>query len=85
MKFILSDIADLFVNVLTLLIFARAIISWVPNAHNRFSDIIVRVTDPFLNPIRNAVPVVGGVDFSPLVLFFLLHVVRNLLFRFVGI
>ncbi|HBG81459.1 TPA: hypothetical protein DDW69_01315 [candidate division CPR2 bacterium] len=85
MKFLLSDIIDLIANALTLLLFARAIISWIPNAHNKFSDFIVKATDPFLNPIRSVVPVVGGVDFSPLVLFFVIQVLRNLLFRFAGV
>jgi YggT family protein len=82
MQSLISNFLDLLVDALTILIIARAVISWVPHLQNKFSDFIVRVTDPFLNPIRHLMPAVGGVDFSPLVLFFLLQVLRNLIFRF---
>lgn len=81
----LTNFLDIFVNGLTILVIARAIISWIPSAHGKVSDIIVRTTDPFLNPIRHLVPVVGGVDFSPLVLFFLLQIFRVLIDRVFGI
>ena len=78
----ISNFIDITVQVLMILVIARAIISWIPNAHGQISDLIVKLTDPLLNPIRSVIPVVGGVDFSPLVLFFLIQVARELLNNF---
>lgn len=80
-----TNFLNIFVNVMTILVIARAIVSWIPNAHGRVSDFIVKATDPFLNPIRHFVPIIGGVDFSPLVLFFILQLVRGLIDRLFGI
>jgi YggT family protein len=32
------------------------------------SDFLYRVTDPAIRPIRNVLPTLGGIDFSPMVL-----------------
>ena len=38
-----------------------------------------KLTDPLLNPIRRVMPNIGGLDFSPVILFLLLGFLRNLL------
>jgi YggT family protein len=50
-----------------------AVLSWV-QSNTVLSDIIERLVAPFLAPIRRFVPLVGGVDLSPLVLLVLLQV-----------
>ena len=42
------------------------------------------MTDPFLRPIRNFLPNLGGIDISPVVLILLLMFVRNLVFEFLA-
>jgi len=58
-----------------------AIMSWlvafnVINSHNRFVQVIgeflYRITEPLLKPIRRIVPIMGGLDLSPLVLIFII-------------
>src|SRR3954468_17591305 len=58
-------------------VIAWIVLSWlisfnVVNTRNRFvyvvSDVLYRVTEPVLRPIRRVVPNVGGLDLSPLVL-----------------
>ncbi len=39
------------------------------------SDILFRVTDPILRPIRRVLPQFGGIDFSPWVALILLQIV----------
>ena len=37
---------------------------------------LVRVTEPGLRPIRNAVPKLGGIDISPFILFLIIMFIR---------
>lgn len=36
---------------------------------------------PFLNPIRRVLPIIGGFDFSPIVLLIIVQIVESLLIR----
>ena len=38
-------------------------------------DALARIWEPVLRPIRNALPALGGIDFSPLIVLLLLSVV----------
>ena len=50
------------------LIIARAVMSWFnPNPANPLVQLVYRVTEPVLIPIRRILPDFGGIDFSPLV------------------
>lgn len=58
---------------LTGLVIAYAILSWV-QTQSFLSDLLERLVMPLLAPIRRALPLVGGVDLSPLVLLVLLQI-----------
>ena len=66
-------LARLALSGMTGLIIVYAVLSWV-QSRNVLSDIIERLCAPPLIPIRRVVPLVGGVDLSPLVLLVLLQV-----------
>ncbi|MGL4434307.1 MAG: YggT family protein [Giesbergeria sp.] len=55
------------------LLIAYAVLSWV-QAHSPVSDVIARLSEPLLRPVRRVLPLVGGVDLSPLVVLVLLQV-----------
>lgn len=59
------------------LVIVQAILSWV-NPYAPLAPAIQQLTQPFLEPIRRVVPLVGGVDLSPLVLIVLLQVLLML-------
>lgn len=61
------------ISGLTGLVIVYAVLSWV-QANTVLSDLIERLVAPPLAPIRRFVPLVGGVDLSPLVLLVLLQV-----------
>lgn len=73
-----------FVNLLFqafyILLLIRVILSWVPGIdyHHPAVQFVHRVTSPVLNPIRRAVPPVGGLDLSPLVAILLVIVAQRL-------
>jgi YggT family protein len=56
------------VYLLMAAVFAQAILSWV-NPHSSVAPLLASVTDRFLRPIRNVVPLMGSFDLSPLLLF----------------
>jgi uncharacterized protein YggT (Ycf19 family) len=54
-----------------LLIFGRVILSWFPisrgGAMESIYNVLYSVTEPVLGPVRRALPAMGGIDFSPIV------------------
>lgn len=81
------------IEVYIWVLIASAVLSWllafnVLNSHNRFvytlSEFLYRVTEPALRPIRQVVPLLGGVDISPVVLILLLIFVRNLISEYLA-
>ncbi|OGF97663.1 MAG: hypothetical protein A3F83_08640 [Candidatus Glassbacteria bacterium RIFCSPLOWO2_12_FULL_58_11] len=65
------------------LLLARILISWVGvNYSNPWIRLLCRLTDPFLEPFRALIPPLSGIDFSPLVAFFVLNMLRSVLVRF---
>ncbi|MEZ4518263.1 MAG: YggT family protein [Chloroflexota bacterium] len=67
-----------------ILLFARIILSWVrPDPYNPTYGWAVRLiydlTEPVLGPVRRLLPSMGGLDFSPLIVFLLARVLQQLL------
>ena len=46
--------------------------------------LLVRITEPFLAPFRALIPPLGGIDFSPIVAFFVLSMIKRLLLGLIG-
>ncbi len=77
-------IGELLVSVITLyegLILLRAVITWFvsPDTTNSAIDLLKRLTDPVLDPVRRALPATGNVDFSPLVVLIGLELLKRFL------
>ena len=78
---------EAFINVLagalTLAIFVRVILSWIPNARLPFGlgEFVFAVSEPILAPIRRAMPFVGGIDFSPFIALVLIQIASIILLR----
>ena len=71
---ILINIIDLY----SLIVLGAVILSWVhlPSG-NPVVRFVNRLTEPLLRPIRRALPAMGGLDFSPLVLLIGLQIVKS--------
>jgi len=61
------------ISGMTGLVIIYAILSWV-QSHSVGADFLERLVIPVLIPIRRVVPLVGGIDLSPLVLLLILQV-----------
>ena len=64
--------------LLTALVLLQAVLSWV-NPYAPIAPALNALTRPFLEPIRRFVPLIGGVDLSPLVLILVVQVLLTLL------
>jgi YggT family protein len=58
---------------LTGLVMIYALLSWV-QARSPVADLLDRLVAPLLSPIRRHMPLMGGIDLSPLALLLLLQV-----------
>jgi YggT family protein len=85
MILLLRFIAEL-LSLYLFLLFVAAVLSWlvvfniVNTRHPVVSiigDILYRITEPFLKPIRKYVPNVGGLDLSFIVLFVFVWFLRD--------
>ncbi len=58
-------------QVYQFILLARVLMSWIPNIdlNNPIANFLYQVTEPVLAPIRNALPPLGGIDLSPLIVF----------------
>jgi YggT family protein len=68
-------------HVYALCILVRAIFSWLPAESRRseFYQFLYRITEPVLAPVRKALPDMGGIDLSPLVVIVVLEMVYRTL------
>ena len=88
----LNAVAYIINTLLTIymwIIIARAIISWVnPDPFNPIVSFLYQATEPLLFRIRRAIPNMGGIDLSPmiviLVIIFLQRFVVSSLFELVS-
>ena len=66
------------IDIYSLIVLGAAILSWVhlPSG-NPVVRFVNRFTEPLLRPIRRALPAMGGLDFSPLVLLIGLQIVKS--------
>ena len=80
---VLIDLVRLAGTVLTVLILARVILSWVnpfPTA-NKINEVVWRLTEPLLGPVRSLLPPMGGIDFSPILVLVGIQIVERILVR----
>ncbi len=76
-------ISELLVAVITLyegLIVLRAILSWFsPQTDHPAIELLGRLTDPVLEPVRKALPETSGIDLSPLIVLIGLELLKRIL------
>jgi len=64
-----------------ILIFARIILSWVNIGGYQIRDLVFRLTEPLLAPVRRLMPATAGLDLSPMIVLFLSTIVYRFLIR----
>jgi YggT family protein len=83
--FALFSTIDLALSLFTWVIILSAVFSWlysfnIINSSNQFvnqiGEMLYRVTEPALRPIRKYVPALGGLDISPVILLLGIYFLR---------
>lgn len=69
------QLVDIIVRLFVLLILAHVILSYFMSPFHPIRQTIDRLVNPVLEPIRRVVPLVGMIDFSPLVLLILVQII----------
>jgi len=77
----LAYLINLAANILEVLVVVDAVVSFFLSPLHPFRQTLDRIVDPLLAPIRRVVPPLGMFDLSPIVLIFLIEIVRGVLLR----
>ena len=73
------EVIDKFFLVYLLMLFARIISSWFPEYQNlSILRFVAHYTDPYLAFFRRFIPPIGMLDISPIVGFFCLKIIEEL-------
>ena len=78
----LANILLAVLNILSILLIARALFSWFdPQFNSSIGKILFNITEPIIAPVRQVVPQIGMLDLSIMVTLFLLIILRELITR----
>ncbi len=77
MVYLLAQLIGMLANVLTILVIASVILSWFMSPYHPLREALDRLVEPMLMPIRRVVPLMGGLDFSPMILILLIELIAQ--------
>ena len=67
------------IDLYSLVVLAAVVMSWIGlDRRHPAAAFVHNLTEPALAPIRSALPTIGGLDFSPMVLLIALRFLSNL-------
>jgi len=62
-----AGLLHMLLSAVIIVVIARAVLSWVsPDPYNPIVRIIIQLSEPLLYPVRRRLPVLGGMDLSPM-------------------
>jgi YggT family protein len=70
-------VLGLLVNIYFFALLAMIILSWIaPGSSNPAVYLLHQITEPVMAPVRKILPSMGGLDFSPILVFILINVIQ---------
>lgn len=76
----LIGICGALLNIYFVAIIANIILSWISQGgHHPAAQLLHQLTEPVMRPFRRLLPDMGGLDFSPILVFLLINVLEVLL------
>ncbi|MBD3391778.1 MAG: YggT family protein [Chitinivibrionales bacterium] len=71
------------IRIYELILIVRIFMSWIrPDPHHPVVQWIYKVTEPVLEPVRRLLPLQAmGFDFSPIIVFIALDILKRIFFR----
>ncbi len=74
-----SNLIEVALIVLIVLVFGRVLLSWFdPGGRSQLGSFVINATEPFLAPVRRRLPSTGMVDFSPMIVLIVLTILLRL-------
>lgn len=72
----LAQLISLAIMIYIVAILVQVVLSWVqPGNYNPITAVLYQLTEPVLRPFRRALPVISGIDLSPMVALIVLYLV----------
>lgn len=76
----MGELILLITQLYSMVLLARVLMSWVQvDPYSPVAQTLYQLTEPVLAPVRNALPPVSGLDFSPIVAMIGIQVLGSLL------
>lgn len=76
----LAQILNIGLTLYMYILIARAVLSWVnPDPYNPIVRFLYQATEPVLYEVRRRLPVMSGIDLSPLIVIFAIIFLQNFL------
>ena len=67
----------LVVNTYLIAMVIMIVVSWIaPGSHHPAVRLVYQITEPVRAPVRSLLPAMGGLDFSPIVVFIVINVIQ---------
>jgi len=76
---VLAQAISIFSQVITFIVLAHVILSYFMDPYHPVRAFIDRLVEPLLAPIRRVVPLIGMMDFSPVILIILVQFISSIL------
>jgi len=62
-----AELLNQLINIFFYAIIALAVLSWLnPLVHSPLIEVLFRLTEPLMRPVRRVIPLIGGLDISPI-------------------
>ncbi len=76
---VLVQVINVFAEILILVVILSAILSYFMDPYHPVRSGLNSIVEPLLNPIRQVIPPVGMIDFSPLILIVLIQLAKQII------
>ena len=75
-----AELINLVFTIYLITLIAQAVLSWIgPGTYNPLTSLLYTLNEPVLRPIRRLIPVISGIDLSPLVALIAIQLLKILL------
>lgn len=75
----LASLVEVVLDTVFYMMIMMAILSWIPNAQPDLYRLLAQLTEPLLQPVRRMIPLLGGMDLSPVVVLIVIQVIEMLM------
>ena len=72
-------VLDKAITLYTIVLIVYAVLSWVPSLRGAWSRWVDMLVEPVLAPVRRIIPPAAGIDWSFIIVFFLLTIMNRTL------